>query len=996
MEKFTVDLDKVLDDFEGTEEGQEECIIEQDRKVLPEARVERPFDDQDRKPDLIAPMEGGVGGLPDVCKDDGPKEEPRETSAIESLEPNDESSTSSLSTDETLSEIPLAAPEPPPQVEAAPEPLVILAEPLVILEEPPPPAALVLPEEVPTPVVTEEVVQLVVEEPATEEVITAQEEPPQVVSFSAPVHISDAELDEMLEDLDHSDVATPQAEEVPQTLIEERKEPVEQATAVAAEEELEATSVDMETETGSSDQSPAFVQREVLEPDDASGNDERRGSAVRPQSLQLNEDDGQQRLVTVGPPGNTPGTSAYPSPPNSPGSSSPRPSLLQTLGQMAPYWIPDSEAPACMHCEAKFTIIKRRHHCRACGKVLCSRCCNSKSKLKYLDNREDRVCQSCYPILKAAEDEESPTTRSPNPNNPMEYCSTVSPLQQVSANQRPPSVMVPVGVLKDRNKPRGEPKQVVFSDGVRPGGERTNRTSPDKRGAEALVPPDLASYTLLSDSSFEEEKVLDAIRNETEPPVVFALGKNLFVLVKIVNLNCCVHRTVWCLTTRGLRCEGQDEMVFILEARPDDRLPRDIFAHILRVHSEASRGNTVTEMGHSTLSGQLGGFLYIRPTTQCLQRLILPPPPFLVALLLQKWEVPWARLFPLRLVLRLGYEFRYYPCPLFSLRERQPVFCEVGQTILDLLADFRNFTYTLPCIQGLVIHMEDKKTSLLIPRNRYDQVARVLSNAADHVLALGASFSRDADSHLVCVQGEDETYTSKAISIQNTARKTTGASFIVFNGALKSTAGLSAKSSIVEDGLMVQVLPDTMQTLCNSLKEMKDFTIACGPSGAETETINIQWVKEDRYFNVGVSSQVDGTKLEGVPSIRVHNGTDYRGERCFIRWTEVFLLKVSEDVGAARGDLDISRVSSNVARAFCVALVPLLDMLAAAGLLILAVRITLHPEQVGFEAGSGGEKLPPIYMQSLDDELVPVIHQAASQVVEGSTVLELVFSVMRH
>ena len=30
-------------------------------------------------------------------------------------------------------------------------------------------------------------------------------------------------------------------------------------------------------------------------------------------------------------------------------------------------------------------------------------------------------------------------------------------------------------------------------------------------------------------------------------------------------------------------------------------------------------------------------------------------------------------------------------------------------------------------------------------------------------------------------------------------------SFVVFNGALKSTANLTAKSSIVEDGLMVQV-----------------------------------------------------------------------------------------------------------------------------------------------------------------------------------------------
>ena len=33
----------------------------------------------------------------------------------------------------------------------------------------------------------------------------------------------------------------------------------------------------------------------------------------------------------------------------------------------------------------------------------------------------------------------------------------------------------------------------------------------------------------------------------------------------------------------------------------------------------------------------------------------------------------------------------------------------------------------------------------------------------------------------------------------------TGASFVVFNGALKSAAGVTAKSSIVEDGLMFQV-----------------------------------------------------------------------------------------------------------------------------------------------------------------------------------------------
>lgn len=51
------------------------------------------------------------------------------------------------------------------------------------------------------------------------------------------------------------------------------------------------------------------------------------------------------------------------------------------------------------------------------------------------------------------------------------------------------------------------------------------------------------------------------------------------------------------------------------------------------------------------------GMLFFSHSFQPVDGLSLPPRPFLFGLLVLKLEVPWAKVFPLRLLLRLGAEY---------------------------------------------------------------------------------------------------------------------------------------------------------------------------------------------------------------------------------------------------------------------------------------------------------------------------------------------------
>ncbi|XP_033020288.1 zinc finger FYVE domain-containing protein 16 isoform X3 [Lacerta agilis] len=733
-------------------------------------------------------------------------------------------------------------------------------------------------------------------------------------------------------------------------------------------------------------------------------------------------------------------------------------------GDKQPPWVPDSEAPNCMNCQAKFTFTKRRHHCRACGKVFCTACCNRKCKLQYLD-KEARVCISCYESINKGlcpkeqkrvwfadgilpNGEVADTTklssgvrRSPQEPYPVEsstndtVCATdIKPKDEMyiagqTENFSSPTSLVPE---EDILSPVGQPELSCDSDCLIPAiAEFPTIVEPVKQPVPAatneasdvtvspldyrmlcgiensvskeisLIPEDNGlPPLLLARGEKGEESLIEehpfhkqvTLLLEEPNPLTFILNANLLVNVKILPYS---SERCWYFSTNGLHSLGQAEIIILLPCLPnEDEVPEEIFKLFINIYKDAMKGKFIGNLENVTFtegflgSKENGGFLFITPTFQKLDDLILPKNPFLCGILIQKQEVPWAKVFPIRLMLRLGAEYGVYPTPLTSIRHRKSLFGEIGHTVMNLLVDLRNYQYTLHTIDNLFIHMEMGRSYIKIPLRRYNEVMKVINTSNEHVISIGASFSPEADSHLVCIQNDDGAYQTQANSATGQPRKITGASFVVFNGALKTSSGFLAKSSIVEDGIMVQITPEIMDGLRQALREKKDFRITCGKvdSGDLREYVEICWVENEEKTNVRVTSPIDGKSMEGVPSEKIVQEEYFEMDNKLVKCTEVFyLLKASEVFSPAH------QFAKEIALASCMALRQHLKTLKSHGMNKIGLRVSMDTDRVEYQAGSGGKLLPQHYLNDLDSALIPVIHGGTSNATNLPMEMELIF-----
>ena len=504
-------------------------------------------------------------------------------------------------------------------------------------------------------------------------------------------------------------------------------------------------------------------------------------------------------------------------------------------------------------------------------------------------------------------------------------------------------------------------------------------------------------------------------------------------------MDCCVKKPCWVFTTQGLCTVGQDELVYIIECfNPtdelnDDKIPKQIFLHIIDIYSKVSKGQfiksmsfslyqTATESNSEIVDSRVfldnienAGFIYFQSSNfHCLKNLnsILPTEPYLIGLLVKKWEIPWAKLFPLRLILLLGAEHKIFPYPIVSSRLRSSLCGEIGHTIMSLLCDLRNYQYTIPQIDGLYITIVNHIITIQIPQSQYNLVMKSILTSNDYVFSMASlNINHACNSHLVAIENENSNaYTSRKNSaVNNNDSDTTGAAFIVFNGSLKTAVNptINAKLTIVEDGLMIQVDTETIEKLKQTLQAMKPFYIECNKSIQShndqefNDVISIEWYKDDKFLNNNVNSPIDSKSMCGVKSIRLFNNSyDYMNDTKLIRLTEIFIIRMVEDNSSVIDThFNLNRFVDSCSQSFCLALISLLDDLVnETSLLVnnsqassqkyddsgnsffkLALRVTVSRDIVEYQIGSNGVQIAEEkYLSNLDNELIPLLHQVNS------------------
>ena len=107
----------------------------------------------------------------------------------------------------------------------------------------------------------------------------------------------------------------------------------------------------------------------------------------------------------------------------------------------APIWIPDIASNVCMGCGVALTFFRRKHHCRNCGRIMCSNCLPKRVLMPHISTSSlCKVCLKCYDEITneakhSPAEEEAPVTTD-NEEDAPDFPSNCTPIQSVMSEEQ--------------------------------------------------------------------------------------------------------------------------------------------------------------------------------------------------------------------------------------------------------------------------------------------------------------------------------------------------------------------------------------------------------------------------------------------------------------------------------------------------------------------------------------------------------------------------------
>lgn len=173
--------------------------------------------------------------------------------------------------------------------------------------------------------------------------------------------------------------------------------------------------------------------------------------------------------------------------------------------ERAPEW---KDADCCSRCRTTFGVVQRKHHCRACGDVVCQKCSSKNSIIpKYGIEREVRVCDSCYDkINKAGPGKSEDDLPAEYLNSPLSKQSQVPPQKTEAEIQEEEELQLALALSKSEEENKAKERERMRSTyGIYGSVNKESTSSPQHQPAQpahvsapmidtADMDPELARY----------------------------------------------------------------------------------------------------------------------------------------------------------------------------------------------------------------------------------------------------------------------------------------------------------------------------------------------------------------------------------------------------------------------------------------------------------------------------------------------------------------------